>query len=276
MLRKKSFVLNPSNEVERDSPMRIAVCCKGVPIEADPDTVEIINGDMGFRDTDFDINELDAYAIEAALALKERYGAETFALSLGPLRVQEALYFAVARGIDEVFRVEGETSRPELIAIGLAPTLKKLKPDLVLVGVQSEDWMGGEVGIYIGQALEMATAYAVTEITEVHNGKARVKKELGGGKIAEVLLELPALLCVQSGIQPLQYLSTGKRQKARKNPIRRDGMLDLENALAENAGITDYEIQGVDEPSKERRAEMISGDRTEVVSRLLKIIANTL
>jgi electron transfer flavoprotein alpha/beta subunit len=72
--------------------MRVAVCCKGVPVNTMLESAQIVNGDIHFKDTDFYINEFDAYAIEAALYLKKSYGAETIALSLGPLRVQEVSY----------------------------------------------------------------------------------------------------------------------------------------------------------------------------------------
>src|SRR4030043_787689 len=138
--------------------MRVAVCCKGVPVETLLESFHIVDGDIQFRDTDFYINEFDAYALEAAIALKNSYKAETIALTLGPLRAQEVLYIALAKGIDQVLRIDGETSLPELIASGLIPPLREIGPELVLVGVQSEDWMGGGGGGYLAQALNMGLA----------------------------------------------------------------------------------------------------------------------
>lgn len=252
--------------------MRVAICCKGVPINVTLESVDIVNGDLHFKDTDFYINEFDAYALEAALYLKKTYGAETITLTLGPLRAQEVLYIALAKGIDQVRRIDGETSRPELVATGLIPSLKEIDPHLILVGVQSEDWLGGELGIYLSQALNMGLAYAVVEICEVKDTHVRIKKEIGGGRKAEVVLKLPAILCVQSGIQPLRYLSMAKRQKARNNPIKSWGKLDLEDSKKMIPGMMAYEAQGVSLPSKEGHAEMIVGDRSEMVTRLLEIM----
>ena len=142
------------------------------------------------RDTELYINEFDAYALEAAITLKNSYGAETVALTLGPLRAQEVLYIALAKGIDRVLRIDGETNLPELIASGLIPALREIDPQLILVGVQSEDWMGGEVGIYLSQALDMGLAYAVIEICELNDTHVRIKKEIGGGRKAEVRLKI--------------------------------------------------------------------------------------
>jgi electron transfer flavoprotein beta subunit len=253
--------------------MRVAVCCKGVPVDVPLESVYTGNGDIHFKDTDFYINEVDAYALEAALSLKNLYAAETIALTVGPLRSQEVLYTALAKGIDQVKRIDGETSRPELIACGLIPALKEINPQLILTGVQSEDWMGGEVGIYLSQALNMAAAFAVIEICEVKETQIRIKKEVGGGKKAEVILKLPAILCVQSGIQPLRYLSAMKRQKARNNPVKLSRRLDVEESKKMISGITSYEVCNVSLPSKEGHAEMITGDRSEKITKLLEIIA---
>jgi electron transfer flavoprotein beta subunit len=256
--------------------MRVAVCCKGVPVDLMLDSVKIVNGDVRFENTDIYINEFDAYALEAALFLEKTYKTETVALTLGPLRAQEVLYIAIAKGINQVLRIDGETCHPELIANALAPALKEMNPQLILVGVQSEDWMGGEVGIYLAQALNMAVAYAVIEICELNDTHVRIKKEIGGGRSAEVMLKLPAVLCVQSGIQPLRYLSMVKRKKARDNPIKLWGKLDRENARKIISGMMSYEFKEASLPSKEGHAEMITGNRFEKVAKLLEIMGKAI
>jgi len=252
--------------------MRVAICCKGVPAEPVLESVRVSEDDVEFESSELYVNEFDAYALEAGMMLKNKYGVETFALSLGPLRVQEVLYYAMAKGVDQVLRIDGKTNRPELVASGLIPVLKEVGPQLVLVGVQSEDWMGGEVGIYLAQALNMGLAYAVVEISELNDTQVRVRKEIGGGKKAEVRLKLPAFLCIQSGIQPLRYVSAMKRQKVRNTPIKLWGKLDAEGARQKISGMMAYGVKEVSLPSKEGIAEMITGDRSEKAKRLLEII----
>jgi len=238
------------------------------------ESVQIIDGDIQYKDTEYYINEVDTYALEAAIALKAAYKTETVALTVGPLRAQEVLYIAIAKGIDQVIRIDGETSLPELIAGGLIPTLIELAPQLILVGVQSEDWMGGEVGVYLAQALNMGMAFAVVEICELTETHVRIKKEIGGGRKAELRLKLPAILCVQTGIQPLRYLSAMKRQKARNAPIKSGGKLDREGIKQMISGMLAYNIKEVSLPSKEGHAEMITGERQERVKKVLEIIGN--
>ena len=256
--------------------MRVAVCCKGIPIDVMPESVHIVKGDIQYKDTELYINEVDAYALEEAIALKHLYNAETVALTVGPLRAQEVLYIAIAKGIDETIRIDGETSLPEVISTSLVPPLKEIAPQLILVGVQSEDWMGGEVGIYLAQALKIGIAFAVVEICEITETHVCIRKEIGGGRKAEVKLKLPAVLCLQTGIQPLRYLSAMKRQKARKSIIKSLGCVDREGTGQILSGMMNYEIRGVSLPSKEGHAEMITGEKREKAKRILEIIANAI
>lgn len=236
------------------------------------DVVNNVDGDINYVSTDFYINEFDSYALETALNLKQRYDVETTAISLGPLRSQEVLYFALAKGIDKAVRIDGQTGRPELIASGILPVLKEMDPQLVLVGVQSEDWMGAEVGMYLAEALDMSRAYAVMAIKELTETHIRVKKELGSGNTAEVILKLPAVLCIQSGIHPLQYISKIRLKKARSLSIIPGGAIDPTVVKTEIAGMTAYDIVGMAEPSREGKAEMIAGERPEKAAKLIEIM----
>lgn len=51
--------------------MRVAVCCKGIPINPVLESVKIVNGDVRCENGDIYINEFDAYALEAALFLEK-------------------------------------------------------------------------------------------------------------------------------------------------------------------------------------------------------------
>ena len=70
--------------------MKIIVCVKQVPdtteIKIDPVTNTLIRAGVPSI-----VNPYDAYALETALRLKERYGAEVLVISMGPEQAKEAL-----------------------------------------------------------------------------------------------------------------------------------------------------------------------------------------
>lgn len=256
--------------------MRVAICCKAVPANAMLESVCTVEGDIRYEDTKFFINEVDSYALQAAVNLKNLYKAQTVALTVGPLRAQEVLYAALAMGVDEVLRIDGETSLPEIISVALVSSLKELNPQLILVGTQSEDWMGGEVGIYISQALNTSLAFAVMEICELNDACVRIRKEIGGGRQAEMRLELPAVLCIQTGMTPVPYLSAIRRKKAMSLPVKSGGELDKESVKQTLSGMMAYEIKDVSIPSKEGHAVMLTGERPEMARKVLEIVRNAL
>lgn len=256
--------------------MRVVVCCKAVATDVTPDSVHITNNDLRCDSGDLFINEFDEYALEAALSLKKSYNAETVALTLGPLRAQEALYIALAKGVDQVFRIDGQTNLPERIAMGLIPALRELAPQIVLVGVQSEDWMGGEVGVYLAEGLGASIGFAVVEITELNDAQVRIKKEIGGSRNAEVILKLPAVLCVQSGIQPLQYVSALRRKKVRDTPIKLWGKLEDIDMPNNMKNMMNYQFKEVTAPEAETQATIIAGERPEKAKALLEILRKNL
>jgi electron transfer flavoprotein beta subunit len=246
--------------------MKVVVCCKAVPVDIKPELVQAVNGEIRTGANELFINEADEYALEAALALKKDYNAEVWAVTVGSLMSQEALYMALAKGVENVLRIDGETGRPEKIAEKLVKTLGEMKPDIVLTGIQSQDWMGGEVGVYVGAGLGMPVGYAVVDIVEVHETSIRVVKEIGGGRKAEVVLALPAVLCVQTGIKTLQYVSAMKRRKVKGTPI------DTQYGEADEAGFDRVQISRVFPTEAGTYAEVITGERIEKIQKVLAII----
>ncbi len=252
--------------------MRVVVCCKAVPVDVTFGDVRVIDGELLCSSGDLYINEFDEYALETALALKKSHNVETWAVTVGPLLVQEVLYIALAKGIDNVLRIDSESQRPEVTAAKLMAALSELHPELVLTGVQSEDWMGSEVGIYLAQGLDMSLGFAVVEVIELNQAQVRVKKEIGGGRSIDTILKLPAVLCVQSGIKPLQYLSAIRRRKARNNVIQSWGRLEEAEIQHNIKGIMNYEANEVSMLETTGQAEIISGERPEKAKQILDII----
>ncbi|MFC1820148.1 electron transfer flavoprotein subunit beta/FixA family protein [Thermodesulfobacteriota bacterium] len=255
--------------------INVAVCCKGVPKDVVLESVQVLKREIHLKNTNLFISEIDAYALETAVFLKKTYGVNTVALTVGPLRVQEVLYFALAKGIDKALRVDGGSFLPEISAWGLIPPLKEISPKLILVGVQSEDWMGGEVGFYIAHALNMGWANAVVKIGELNENYVFVQKEIGAGKKAEIRLKLPAVLSIQSGIQPLRYVSTMRLRKARNLPVKLWGKVNIEQIIETIPGMTSYEIDSVGLPEKKGYADMITGERSQKVKKLIEIIGRS-
>src|SRR4029434_8322489 len=199
--------------------MNIVVCCKAVPglvtdlkIGADGKAIQ-------YQGQLLAINECDEYALEEALALKRSGGGQITAISMGNIKALDILYYALAKGANKAVRVDCESQDPRVASTIIAAALGKLDFDLVLTGTQSRDTLGGQVGIAAATLLNIPFAYAVMALEARENNTVKVRKELGGGRYAEVELTLPALLCVQTGIRALTYVPPARRIRARQQPV---------------------------------------------------------
>ena len=82
--------------------MKILVFVKQVPdtddVKLDPKTGNIMREGVASK-----LNPLDANAVEAAIRLKEKYGAQVCAISMGPPQAEDVLKKALALGCDEAY-----------------------------------------------------------------------------------------------------------------------------------------------------------------------------
>ena len=195
--------------------MKIAVALKQVPArDSAPGAPE--------ADLQFEINEPDAYALEAALQLREAQGGEVVVVTAGPARVVTAIREALAKGADRGVHILVE-ELGQLDALGVAHLLREAvvseSPDLVLTGLQSDDIGSGQTGVILAELLGHAHATLIMAI-EPEGNAVRVKRELEDGWFQYVTLPLPAVLTIQSGINKLRYATLMGIKKAKTKEIR--------------------------------------------------------
>jgi electron transfer flavoprotein beta subunit len=255
--------------------MNIVVCCKAVPGLVTELKVNADGKSLHYQGQLLAINECDEYALEEALALKRAYGGHITAISLGGIKVLDILYYALAKGADRAVRVDFETHDPRLASTALAATLKKLEFDLVLTGTQSRDTLGGQVGVAVAALLNLPFAYAVVEAVLSDPKTIKARKELGGGRHAELELQLPALLCVQTGIQPLTFVPPARRIRARQQPVTSFSLTDL-GLQAERMAPQGYRFIAVRPPERTHRVELFEGTPQDIAAQLLKTIRESL
>ena len=158
--------------------MKIIVAIKQVPAR---DSLLRIGASGKWIEEDglsYEINEPDAYALEAGLQLKEKHGGEVIALCAGPERVAQTIREALAKGADRAIHIEEEMSAFDPLAAGklLAAAVKAEAPDLVLTGLQSDDLGYGQTGVIMAELLGVPHATLIMEV-EKTDGGLRVKRE---------------------------------------------------------------------------------------------------
>lgn len=198
--------------------MKFVVCINHVP---DTETRVKIGSDNKTIDragVNFMLSPYDEFAIEAALKLKEKFGGETLAVSLGGDAHKETLRKSLAMGIEKALLLKDESIRDSFSVAGaLAEELKKLSPDCVLFGKQSIDYVDEQVPGLVAEFLGFPSVSIVVKL-DVQDGKVVCEREIEGGhEIVET--KFPVVISTQKGLNEPRYPSLKGIMAAKSKPI---------------------------------------------------------
>jgi electron transfer flavoprotein beta subunit len=229
----------------------------------DPDSIE------------WDLNEWDAFSLEAAVQLKEAAGeGEVVAITVGDEQAEEGLLSALAKGADHAIRVWDERldgADPLAVARVLAAAIAPESPDLVLCGVQSSDAVNSATGIALAGYLGLPHVAVVKRI-ELDGATATVERELEGGLVELVRIGLPALLTVQTGINEPRYATLRAIKQAREKPLELRSLADVGLDPAQVAAAAGAHRRRLAHPERGAGAQMLDGSTAEVAARIASII----
>ena len=242
--------------------MKIAVCLKRVPDTTTKIVVAADGKSIDETGVKFVMNPYDEYAIEAAIAFKEKAGAgETTVFSLGGDAAQETMRTALAMGIDRGVLLKGEGSADGLeVAKALAAELKGGGFDLILFGKIAVDDYNHQVGVMVAELLEMPCLSAVSSLT-IEAGAVMAEREVEGG--VEVLgCQLPAVITADKGINTPRLPSLKGIMAAKKKPF------EVKPVALGRGGLT---VLGLTLPP-ERQAGRIVGEGPDAVAALVQLL----
>ena len=256
-------------------PLNIVVCLKQIP---NPDLQFQINAegtDVKRETLNYRTNGPDEYALEEAVRLKEKHGGRVVAVTAGPKRTEQMLREALAKGADEAVRVaydEPAAFDPMKIARILAAAIKPIPRDLVLTGVQSDDYINSLTGGLIARSLGHPHTSVVTKV-EVAAPSLTVTRELEGGDVEVVQLSMPAVLTVQTGINTPRYAPLPAIMKAARQPIKEITPKALGVASWDDfaTGYT-LRVRKLSLPEAKGHAEMFTGGVADQAKRMAQLL----
>jgi electron transfer flavoprotein beta subunit len=217
--------------------MNIVVCVKYVPdatgdrhFEAD-NTVDRIGVD-GL------LSELDEYAVEQALQLKEKRTAdgeevEVTALCVGPEKAVDAVRKALQMGADKaVHVVDDAIAGSDYVATSLvlAKAIEKIgqdngPADLVVCGMASTDASGSVIPAMLAERLSLPQV-TLASVIETQGDQVRIKRDNEGS--TEVIgATLPIVLSVTDQSGEARYPSFKGIMAAKKKPLETLSLGDL-------------------------------------------------
>ncbi len=240
--------------------MKIVVCIKQVPDTTDIKWTE--NNTIQREGVESIINPFDEYAIETAIRLKEKYGAEITAVTMGPPQAEEILRKAIALGCDNAFLVSDKKfSGADTVATSrtLSAAIKEKISDydLIICGQFAVDGDTAQTGPSIAEKLQIPQVTYVTEIVGLEDGFLTVKKEIEDG-LETVKMQLPGLICMQKCSYELRPATIGGYVKAQLAEILMHNLESL-NIDASEVGIkgSPTYVSKAFRPEQKKRGEII-------------------
>src|SRR3989454_6620890 len=173
------------------------------------------------------INPFDEIALEEALRIKERGGAEeVIVATVGPADCQQQLRTALAMGADRALHVQADgVVEPLVAARALLQLIEREQPLLVILGKQAIDDDNGQTGQVLAALWNRPQATYASKI-ELSAGTARVTREVDAG-LETLDVDLPAVITTDLRLNEPRYLKLPDIMKAKKKPLEAVSLADL-------------------------------------------------
>ncbi|MBC8384430.1 MAG: electron transfer flavoprotein subunit beta/FixA family protein [Candidatus Cloacimonetes bacterium] len=251
--------------------MDIIVCIKRVPQTSEAEVkIDSTGKDIEKDRLTFDTNESDTYALEEAVLMKEKFAGEITVISLGYEDAEDTLRIALAKGADNAIRIKAEDF-DELDAYQtsqiLQTVIKTLNYDIIFTGCIATDDAYSQIGVTLAELLGIPHATLVIDF-DVNENRADVQRELEGGLLEHLDIELPALFTIQTGINEPRYASLIAIRRAAKKEIQIIGIDELQQVEF----ISNSVLEELYVPPISKQVEILTGTSGESAGKLAGII----
>ena len=223
------------------------------------------------------LSESDDHALEQALLMKERYGSQVTVVALDAPEVDDALFTALAKGVDQAVKVtDGGGARTTTQAACLFAEMISGEPgrpaDLILTGVQAIDDLDGLAAPVIAHELGLPYLGIVTRLAADPAAKtATATREYPGGVRAEFEVRLPAVFAIQAAERPPRYVPVAKVRAAMKS----QKIECVQASTLAEAGPPLVEVMDMQKMQPAAHAQMLEGSPEQVSAKLCGILTQS-
>jgi electron transfer flavoprotein beta subunit len=255
--------------------MNIVVLVKQVPDTSAERRLDPSDNTLDRESVDAVINEIDEYAIEEGLLLKEAHGGEVTILTVGPDRATESIRKALSMGADKAVHVSDPAihgSDAIQTAKVIAKALGTLEWDLAIAGSEATDTRVSVVPALVAEAL------GVTQLTQARkvtvDGPTVTIERLSDTGYDIVQGATPAVISVVEKINEPRYPSFKGIMAAKSKPVQTLTTADL-GLGADEVGLATAATQVVSfEVAPPRQAGQIVKDEGDGGQKIAEFLAS--
>ena len=218
--------------------MKIVVCVKQVPdtkggVKFNPDGTLDRSAMLAIMNPD------DKAGLEAALRLKDQYGAEVTVVTMGLPKAEEVLREAMAMGADNGILVTDRVlggADTWATSSTIAGALRNIDYDIIITGRQAIDGDTAQVGPQIAEHLGIPVISYAEDIKV--DGDSVVVKRQFDDRYHMLKAKMPVLITALSELNDPRYMTPGGIFDAYKKDITVWGRADLKDVDDSDIGLS--------------------------------------
>ena len=244
--------------------MKVVVCIKQVPdtkggVKFKPDGTLDRGAMLAIMNPD------DKAGLEAALRLKDQYGAEVTVLTMGLPKADAVLREALAMGADKAYLVTDRVlggADTWATSSTIAGALRNLEYDLIITGRQAIDGDTAQVGPQISEHLGIPVISYAEEIKVDENAKTVEVKRQFEDRYHIVKANMPCLITALSELNEPRYMTPGGIFDAFEKEVTVWGRPDLKDVDDSNLGLkgSPTQIAKASDKVKKGQGEKVTPD----------------
>lgn len=239
--------------------MKLLVCVSKTPDTTSKITFKNDQTEFDAAGVQFIMNPYDEwYALVRALELKEAQGGSVTLINVGPADNDQIIRKGLALGADDAVRINLDAKSSLNVAKQIAEFAKNENYDLILLGKESIDYNGSEVGAMIAEYLDLPfISYASS--MELNGNTATVARDIEGGtEVVEV--QTPFVISAAKGLAEQRIANMKGIMMAKSKPLKVVEPIVFEDVVV----ATKYEL-----PKPKSTVKMLQPDQMEELVRLL-------
>ena len=247
--------------------MKVVVCIKQVPdtkggVKFKPDGTLDRGAMLAIMNPD------DKAGLEAALRLKDQYGAEVSVLTMGLPKADAVLREALAMGADKAYLVTDRVlggADTWATSSTIAGALRNLDYDLIITGRQAIDGDTAQVGPQISEHLGIPVISYAEEIKVDEAAKTVEVKRQFEDRYHIVKAKMPCLITALSELNEPRYMTPGGIFDAFEKEVTVWGRNDLKDVDDSNLGLkgSPTQIAKASDKVKKGQGEKVAPDSAE-------------
>ncbi len=255
--------------------MNIVVLVKQVPDTWAERNLDASTKTLDRASVDVVMNEIDEYAVEEALRLKEAQGGEVTIVTMGPDRAIETIRKALSMGADKAVHLADDAlagSDALQTSYALAKVLQTLEYDLVLAGSEATDSRMAVMTALLSERTGRPQLSGARKVT-AEGGTVRIERQTENGYDV-VEAAIPAVVSVVEKINEPRYPSFKGIMAAKKKPLTTLSTADagINGSAVGLAGAPSQVVEFANKPP--RQAGQVVKDEGDGGSKVAEFLAS--